>query len=178
MLASNPGRDVERNATTGRVVHRVDHFLEESGDRAIEPRAEQRVDDDRSGRKLCNEALRVARGDRNDLATHAEPRVVIRRCVARELVAMRREKDPDGAPKGREPARDHEPVTAVVPGTADDHDVPRRLRQALEDDLRGAATRVLHENQARNAASIDGVTVERANLIAGQNGRHVGFITR
>ena len=41
-----PGRDVERDTVPRRAIHVLDHRREKPADLAIEPRAEQRIDDD------------------------------------------------------------------------------------------------------------------------------------
>lgn len=74
-------------------------------------------------------------------------------------------------------ARDDEPVAAVVAGAAHDDDAGVdgvAVEQLADEDIGRAASRVLHEQEAGDTTDLDGALVERAHLLAREDGGHGG----
>jgi hypothetical protein len=72
-----------------------------------------------------------------------------------------------------EMAGDDKPIAAIVPPPA--NDVDGSFDPKLQQDIRGAATGVLHEHRTRHPVSLNRLAIELADLLAAQGGVRHGY---
>jgi hypothetical protein len=110
--AVDPAREVDGDHWTAASVDRLDHAPRVTGQRAVEPRAEKRVDDD----TRPPQGLGLGGGDRTG------PPARRLRGIALEQFKPPEQMQPDVvAALGKNPCR-NEPVTAIVARTCHHHD--------------------------------------------------------
>ena len=129
-----------------------------------------------SASAICGQRRAEPAGaDLADLAVEAAPRVEVGARVGRHARRVAEQvHDRLGAAREQVP-RDDEPVAAVVAGAAHDDDAcvgGVAVEQLANEDVGRAAAGVLHQDQARHAARLDGVGVEGAHLRARQDRDH------
>ena len=158
-------RNVDREDRLACGVHHRHDRLRPLVEIAVEPRAEEPVDEDaRAARGLGESAEPLAAVERPHSPTGALPAQAVLLRIPGEVGFTRREKhfDPDPAPV--EEPRHHERVAAVVPLAGDNDDTPLEARAvALTQYVDRAGAGPLHEHLA-GRAELDRPCVHRAHL--------------
>lgn len=139
-------------------------------DGAIEARAEDAIDDERRCVERRAEPVEGLEREADGVeGVEVDP------SVAGDLVARAREEHPRSMPSREQAPRDDPRVAAVLSRAADDHHALEPVDEALYERVRGAAPRVLHEDEAGHAR-LDHPSVVGPGPIAGQEGLQVPLL--
>ena len=153
-----PRRDIDRQAGCGVRIDRRDGLGPVSGDRAVEPCAQQRIDDQVDG-------LRYP-GERSPVAARLLPaRGIDGRIAAQPLTIAQLQYRHTQARLPRQ-TRNDEPVAGVVAGAGKHRDTAR-LRPSTAQQIEGGAPGALHQLKARNRELLDRQAIEATHLFAG-----------
>ena len=154
-IAMQAARHVDGDNGERLVVDPVDHLAGDTLDGTREPRAEQRIDHQRS-------PLEKTESERLD---RASPGFRGPRSIALQGAAGAEQPDPDRPARFLQMTRRHEAIAAIVAGAAQDDDGPRPM--AALHRLGDRPSRRFHEISPRHAAG-DGGSIGLGHLRAAQ----------
>ena len=141
-------------------------------DRPRQARTEQAVDDQRRRFGVLLELLHARFSELVDRDSERAQCIEVRACIAGYARGIADQHAARANMASQELPCDDPCVATVLPFPPHDQHTRECAAIVLEQVQRRAEPRVLHEHEPRHAQTLDGVTIERAHLLAREQGQH------